>query len=149
MNKYRSDQTIEPAAPAAAETMYSLLHAGRVVEERLEAALADAELSLPKFTVLSLLAEADEPLTLSDIAGRMKCVRSNITQLVDRLEADGLVRRVDHPNDRRAVHAALTPLGRDRQARGAERVEAMQREFAAALSDGDAAIMLRIFRAIG
>ena len=140
--------TTELPAPAA-ETMFSLLHAGRVVEERLEAALADAELSLPKYSVLSFLAESDEPLTLSEIAERMKCVRSNITQLVDRLEADGLVKRVDHPKDRRAVYAALTPLGRERQARGAERVEAMQRNFAAALSDGDAAIMRRIFQAIG
>lgn len=140
-----------PAAVAepATETMFSLLHAGRVVEERLEAALADAELSLPKYTVLTFLAASDEPLTLSDIAERMKCVRSNITQLVDRLEADGLVKRVDHPKDRRVVHAALTPLGRERQTRGAARVDAMQREFAAALSDGDAAIMRRIFQAIG
>lgn len=148
MNKRNATDTIENPAPGS-ETMFSLLHAGRVVEDRLEAALAAAELSLPKYSVLTFLAAADEPLTLSDIAGRMKCVRSNITQLVDRLEADGLVRRIDHPNDRRAVHAALTPLGRERQARGAERVEAMQRDFAAALSDGDAAVMLRIFRSIG
>jgi DNA-binding MarR family transcriptional regulator len=148
MNKRSADHATEKPA-ADAETMFSLLHAGRVVEERLEAALADAELSFPKFTVLSFLAEANEPLTLSEIAGRMKCVRSNITQLVDRLEADGLVKRVDHPNDRRVVHAALTPLGRERQARGAERVEAMQREFAAVLTDGDAAVMRRIFQAIG
>jgi len=138
MNKRDNTDTLDGAA-AGTETMFSLLHAGRVVEDRLEAALAAAELSLPKYSVLTFLAAADEPLTLSDIAGRMKCVRSNITQLVDRLEADGLVRRI----------AALTPLGRERQARGAERVEAMQRDFAAALSDGDAAVMLRIFRSIG
>ena len=148
MNKHAATQTADRPA-ASTETMFSLLHAGRVVEDKLEAALADADLSLPKYTVLSFLAAADEPMTLSEIAEQMKCVRSNITQLVDRLEADGLVRRVDHPKDRRAVHAALTPLGRERQARGAERVDAMQREFAATVSDGDAAIMLRILRAIG
>jgi DNA-binding MarR family transcriptional regulator len=64
----------------------------------------------------------------------MTCVRSNITQLVDRLEADGLVRRVDHPSDRRGVMAApLTPLGVERQAAGAKLVDEVKRQFAKTL----------------
>jgi DNA-binding MarR family transcriptional regulator len=39
-------------------------------------------------------------------------VKSNITQLVDRLEGDGLVERQPDPNDRRARLATLTPAGR-------------------------------------
>lgn len=38
----------------------------------------------------------------------------NVTQLVDGLEAEGLVRRVPHPTDRRAIVIELTPLGRSR-----------------------------------
>jgi DNA-binding MarR family transcriptional regulator len=67
-------------------------------------------------------------------------VRSNITQLVDRLESDKLVRRVDDPKDRRSLRAAITPLGRERQALGAKQVEAVRRQLAGALKaiDGDA-----------
>ena len=53
--------------------------------------------------------------TLSELASRMICVRSNITQLMGRLEADGLVQREEDPHDRRCVRATLTPLGRERQ----------------------------------
>jgi DNA-binding MarR family transcriptional regulator len=38
----------------------------------------------------------------------MACVRSNITQLIDRMQAEGLVRRIPDPQDRRSVRAALT-----------------------------------------
>ncbi len=67
----------------------------------------------------------------------MTCVRSNITQLVDRLEADGLVRRVDNPSDRRGVMAAATPLGIERQAAGAKLVDEVKSQFAKTLSGVD------------
>src|SRR5262249_375934 len=51
------------------------------------------------------------------------------TQLMDRLEAEGLVRRVDDPTDRRGVRAVVTPLGVERQAAGALRVQRAQEEF--------------------
>ena len=58
------------------------------------------------------LAESGESLPLTQLAERLSCVKSNITQLVDRLEADGLVRRLSDPNDRRARLATLTAAGR-------------------------------------
>ena len=58
------------------------------VEAGLEASLEPLGLSLAKFGALSQLAAAGEPLPLSTLAERRACVRSNITQLVDRLEAD-------------------------------------------------------------
>lgn len=89
------------------------------IATRLEAALEPVGLSLAKFGVLARLASADEPLPLSTLAEKQACVRSNITQLVDRLEADKLVVRVDDPHDRRLVRAALTTEGRARHAAGA------------------------------
>ena len=75
----------------------ALIEAARTLESRLEAALAPLQLSLAKFGVLRCLVHEQRPLPLSAIAQRQKCVRSNMTQLTDRLEADGLVRRVDDP----------------------------------------------------
>jgi DNA-binding MarR family transcriptional regulator len=64
-------------------------------------------------------------------------VRSNISQLVDRLEGDGLVRRVEDSKDRRCVRATLTDLGRERQAAGAERLEKVRAEIVEILSEVD------------
>jgi DNA-binding MarR family transcriptional regulator len=122
------------AEPAAAHWTFSVLHAAHLIEDRIEAALGKAGLSMAKLGALSELAAAGEPLTLSQLAARLSCVRSNMTQLVDRLEADGLVKRLDDPADRRSVRAELTPLGRERQHAGDRAMKRVQAEFAASLT---------------
>ncbi len=117
--------------------MFSLMHAASAVEKCLEQRLEVLGLSLAKFGALTHLVQAGEPLSLSQCATRLTCVRSNITQLVDRLEAEGLVRRVDDPVDRRGVRAMVTPLGIERQAAGAKQIQQVQKEFAKTLSAND------------
>src|SRR2546426_12550881 len=87
----------------------SLLEAAGAVEARLEAAVGP--LSLAKLGGLRPLIEAKQPLPLSELAERQHCVRSNITQLVDRLEKEGLVRPRARPVRRRRPRAPLTPAG--------------------------------------
>ena len=69
-------------------------------------------LSPSQFNVLNLL--CDQPAGCSQIElGRLLVMhRSNVTGLVDRLEARALVRRRDHSTDRRAFNVMLTPAGR-------------------------------------
>ena len=131
------------------ELMYALFHSAQSVEKRYEEALAKVELSGPKFAALTHLVQAGVPLSLSDCAEKMTCVRSNITQLMDRLEADGLVRRVEDPSDRRAIRAELTPLGVQRQAQGAYEVEKVCREFVKSLAGVDQLAFRRALEAIG
>ncbi len=119
------------------QLMFSVINAGRAIEQRLEEALARAGLSLAKFMALTHLVEAGEPLSLSEFAKKMACVRSNITQLMDRLEADDLVRRMEDPRDRRAVRAAVTRLGVERQAAGAKEMARVQAELAKTLNGMD------------
>ena len=45
-----------------------------------------------------------------------------MTNIVDRLEADGLVKRIPHPTDRRTTLAEITELGRELRARATEAV---------------------------
>src|SRR3954452_19562152 len=73
------------------------LQTAQAIEERLEAALAGVALSVAKYSALKQLAAEGEPLSLSDMAARLVCVRSNVSQLVDRLEAEGPVRRGGGP----------------------------------------------------
>ncbi len=130
------------------QLMFSVINAGRAIEQRLEEALARVGLSLAKFMALTHLVEAGEPLGLSEFAKKMTCVRSNITQLMDRLEADDLVRRVEDPRDRRAVRAAVTRLGAERQAAGAKEVARVRSELAKTLNGMDHGTLQRALSAI-
>ena len=63
-----------------------------------------------EFAVLQRLT-TDQGRRLTDIGAALVCVKSTITRLVDRLEADGLVRRTPDPDDRRAQRLLLTARG--------------------------------------
>jgi DNA-binding MarR family transcriptional regulator len=128
--------------------MFRLIGAAHDLEGRLEAGLSTVGLSLAKHGVLRILADAGEPLSLSELAKRQACVRSNITQLVDRLEADGLVRRVPDPDDRRGINAVLTEAGAERQVAGARVIDEVRDAFSAALSDADRAALDRVLAAL-
>ena len=106
-----SDCSGPSSKPGCALTLL-LLDAARAVEARAEGALAEVGLSLAKLGALRHLVLASEPLTLSHLAERHCCGKSNVTQLVDRLEADGFVTRVADPDDRRTIRATVTDSGR-------------------------------------
>lgn len=126
----------------------TILETAHALEAKLEATLDQAGLSGAKFSVLSELVRSGEPLALSELAARVSCVRSNMTQLIDRLEADGLVRRVSCPTDRRSVKAEITEEGARRQADGAQRVEGLEQELASLLSGIDAGVLKRTIEAL-
>ena len=100
----------KPAGAAAG--LFSLLHAAGAAQTFVESRLDAVGLSLAKLAALSALRDAGESLPLSQLAARLSCVKSNVTQLVDRLEADGLVARKPDPTDRRTRLAVMTTAGR-------------------------------------
>ena len=99
-------------APRPAVELLGILHAAHAAEAEVETKLGAVGLSLAKLFCLKALVAAGDPLPLGQLAERLSCVKSNITQLVDRLETDGLVARLPDPKDRRARLAALTVAGR-------------------------------------
>lgn len=101
-----------PPEKGACAFTYHLAHAAQEVEARVERALAEVGLSLAKAKLLRHLHQAKDPLPLGALAERNSCVKSNVTQLMDRMEAEGLVRRVPDPDDRRSVRAVITTEGR-------------------------------------
>lgn len=146
MNQMPADPATSAKPPA---TVFAVLHAAHALEDKLEAACGSAGLSMAKFSVLSELVASVEPLALGELASRLSCVRSNMTQLVDRLESDGLVRRVSCPTDRRSVKAEVTDLGKERQAVAAIEVEKVNTEFAGLVRPEDHAAVERVARALG
>ncbi len=98
-----------------------------------DAALREYGLSSTKFDVLKHLVQADAPLPLSQLADRLTCGRSNITQLIDRLEQDRLVQRVPDPEDRRCMRATVTDQGRQRYLMGMQAEAEVERMLLANL----------------
>jgi DNA-binding MarR family transcriptional regulator len=132
-----------PDTPAA-----RLIGVARGVEQRLEAALEPLGLSLAKFGALAQLAGAGEPLPLGTLAARCACVKSNITQLVDRLESERLVRRVSDPRDRRSTLAELTAEGRKRHAAGRKALHETEGEIFGGLPPAERDVLMRMLSSL-
>src|SRR2546425_10329457 len=108
--------------------LFAVLHVASSLEARVEARLAEVGLSLPKLAALHQLSQAGDSLPLGQLAERLACVKSNVTQLVDRLEADGLVTRAAEPGDRRSRLAGVHEAGEGREMRGHARAQQSRAE---------------------
>ncbi|MGI5337860.1 MarR family winged helix-turn-helix transcriptional regulator [Streptomyces sp. CA-181903] len=84
--------------------------------------------------LLALLSR--EPLPMRRIARKLKCEPSNVTGIVDRLAARGLVERRPDPADRRVKLAAVTEDGRETARQLREELD-FAREPLAGLSAGE------------
>jgi MarR family 2-MHQ and catechol resistance regulon transcriptional repressor len=82
------------------------------VERYLDSLGLGVDLSRARLSVLRAIYFGDDHrLTLNELGRRMKVSRTNITNLIDGLERDGLVLRAINPVDRRLVDAQLTDKG--------------------------------------
>ncbi|KAB8194635.1 MarR family transcriptional regulator [Nonomuraea phyllanthi] len=70
------------------------------------------KLSFTTLSVLDTLASAGGPIRLTDLTRTEQVSQPGLTQLVTRLERDGLVERRPDPSDGRAVLVHLTEAGR-------------------------------------
>ncbi|MDX1994774.1 MAG: MarR family transcriptional regulator [bacterium] len=97
-------------------TFRALMMTWRSLFYMMETTLQEIDMSGPRMWTLRLLEDAESPLTMSQLAERTASVKSNVTQLIDRMESEHLVRRVRNPDDRRSVFIEVTDLGRERLA---------------------------------
>ncbi|GGS12253.1 MULTISPECIES: MarR family winged helix-turn-helix transcriptional regulator [Streptomyces] len=76
-------------------------------------------------TQARVLAQLDGPVPMRGLATLLVCDASNVTGIVDRLEARELVRREPDPADRRVKNVVATDAGRDVIRRVREEMQAM------------------------
>src|ERR687893_593386 len=72
--------------------------------------LGDCGVTYARMRLLGTL-HCNGPQIMSDISDELGVTRRNVTALVDALEEEGLVRRMPHPNDRRATIIEMTGQG--------------------------------------
>src|SRR4030042_1855409 len=70
------------------------------------------DISVAYFAVLHALWENDG-MSISDLGEKAQLEKSTMTSLIDRMEGAGLLRREDHPTDRRAYRICLTARGKE------------------------------------
>ena len=122
----------EPIAMAAAT---SVMRAQQLVSTAVERALRPHGLSFARYEVLMLLSFTRKgSLPMTKMGERLMVHPTGISKLVDKLEDDGLVRRVHDPADRRRTLATITPAGRRLAARATKAVTAVR--FGVDLDDG-------------
>ncbi len=91
----------------------SVMRAHQILLRRVDEVLAEFGITFARFEALMLLSFArNGRLPLGKIGQRLQVHAASVTNAIDRLEHDGLVRREPHPTDGRTTLAAITPKGR-------------------------------------
>ncbi len=115
----------------------TLMRINKQLRGYVEQDMKDMDVSPPQMWFLSRLHDAGEPKPISFFADGVFSNRSNATQMIDRLEADGLVERFKNPNDRRSTLVKLTSVGEQRLHEGRDRHERIIADLLAPLSDDE------------
>ena len=89
-----------------------LKHAAALLEQRMDAALAPLGLHMREYLALYLLSDSvHEPISPSTLSLSLDATRTQVTRLLDSLEAKALAVRTADAQDRRALQLALTERG--------------------------------------
>ena len=118
----------------------------RSVIQPSDTTLEESQLSTTKLLTLKQISEADEPLSLGQLASCLAFVKSNATQLVDRLETETLVRRVPALHDRRCTLLEVTEEGRQRYVEGLQALEPLLERMESLYSAEERTQLLALLR---
>lgn len=121
---------------------YLLARASHSVSSSFHASLKTWGLSVPEWRVLACLVEADG-LAVGQLAEMVLMKQPSMTKVLDRMEAEGLVRRRGAREDRRRVLIHITPKGRARVKPALAAARAHQRERLAPFDEAERALILR------
>jgi DNA-binding MarR family transcriptional regulator len=100
----------------------SIMRVNQVLAKRADEILSPIELTFSRYEVLVRLYFNDGALPLVQLGKLLQVHQTSVTNLVDRLEAAGLIKRTPHPTDRRSTVAQITPTGRTLLRKAIERL---------------------------
>ncbi len=123
--------------PSPAETWLRIVQVHDRITRRVDSVLHRQHgLSLTGFEALRRIAEAPgERATMGEVAESLGLSRPGVTSTVNRLVAEGLVRRERVGADKRLLHARLTDAGRERVAAAAHTHDELVGHLLALLGD--------------
>jgi DNA-binding MarR family transcriptional regulator len=102
-----------PRANLALQVHLRLARCRNLITKEMRRSVERWNLTLPQFDVLAELARAPERgFTFVELSRLLLVTSGNLTGIIDRLEAEGVVRRVPESSDRRVTRMKLTPRGK-------------------------------------
>ena len=120
----------DPASASGMAVFTAILRSHQLLVDQVNDVMRGFDLTFHRYEVLAWLAtDPDSAMALSWISRTLRIPPATVTNLIDRLEADGLVQRVPHPTDARPTLAVITASGRQlaTNATGALNTEVYQR----------------------
>jgi DNA-binding MarR family transcriptional regulator len=103
----------EPEAASGMAVFTAILRSYQLLNEQVNEVMREHELTFGRYEVLTWLAtDPESALTLSWISKTLRIPPATVTDIIDRLERDKLVRRAPHPSDARTTLAVITSRGR-------------------------------------
>jgi DNA-binding MarR family transcriptional regulator len=104
----------DPGVYASMRAVTSIMRAHQIILAELDAVLRPFDITFSRYETLVLLVHSTRgSLPLSKIGERLQVHATSVTNVIDRLEAAGLVRREPNPRDGRGTLAVITDRGRD------------------------------------
>lgn len=114
-------ERIGPSTAMSAVT--NVMRVQQILLASVDDSLKPHGLSFARYEALVLLSFSKRgSLPMRMMGERLQLHPTSITNIVDRLEADGLARRLPHPSDRRTTLVELTGPGRERLTAATEAV---------------------------
>ncbi|MDR7301099.1 MarR family winged helix-turn-helix transcriptional regulator [Haloactinomyces albus] len=105
-------ERVGPSTTMAAVT--SVMRVQQILQSAVDAALRPHNLTFARYEALVLLTFSQRgSLPMRVMGDRLQLHPTSVTNIVDRLEQDGLVQRLSHPTDRRTTLVEITDSGRD------------------------------------
>jgi DNA-binding MarR family transcriptional regulator len=101
------------ASPLATEAAMNLVLSADLLVKQIGKLLKPLDLTPSSGLVLSILADAQDPLSPIQIAERLIISRAAMSSLVDSLEKNGFVKRTPHSQDKRKLVIQITKKGRE------------------------------------
>jgi DNA-binding MarR family transcriptional regulator len=139
----------EPASKQKLRLWLRLLRASRAIEVVLRSRLRlQFGVTLPKFDVMAALARRPAGMTMTELSRYLMVSNGNVTGLVDRLVAEGLVVRLADVQDRRATFVRLTRKGAQQFQILAKAHETWVAELLAGIDAADTEILIGLLGAL-
>ena len=100
----------DPSAASGMAVFTAILRSYQLLSDQVNTVMRTHDLTFARYEVLAWLAtDPDSSLSLSWISKTLRIPAATVTNIIDRLEDDGLIRRVPHPSDARTTLAEITP----------------------------------------
>jgi DNA-binding MarR family transcriptional regulator len=144
------EQSLSRPAPERLRAWRLYFESALALVDVLDAELErDAGIPLRWYDILVHLEETPDGLRMNELAERILYSKSGFTNVVDRMEKAGLVRRVRPEGDRRSILVVLTAQGRETMERARlHHRRAIEQNFSRHLSDTDVKALIRAFEKI-